>query len=143
MPMKCLKQNGPCGRFSHRRNPQALNRMLLSTKQTSNYLSCFLWETQHPTTHGDDSCEFFGGLHHSKEIHSYFSQQMYILFSWTENKLYVFVQVYFPFSTLPLLFFKNEYRICNSGRQQERLNGGCHWLVSGEQTGFRKHLECL
>lgn len=42
---------------------------------------------------------FLEGLHHSKEIHLHVSQQTHILFSWTENKLYVFVQVYFPFST--------------------------------------------
>lgn len=60
---------------------------------------------------------FFEVLHQSKEIHSYVSQKMHILFSWTENKLYVFVQVYFPLSTLPLLSFKNEYRICNFGSQ--------------------------
>lgn len=48
-------------------------------KQTSNYLSCFLWETQHPTAHGDDSCDFFlEGLHHSKEIHLYVSHAHFI-----------------------------------------------------------------
>lgn len=104
-------------------------------KQTSNYLSCSLWEAQHPTTNGDDSCDFFfsQGLHHSKETHSYGSQQMHISFSWTENKQYVFVQVYFPLSTL-LLFFLTKYQICNFERQNKRLKGGCHRLIYGERT---------
>lgn len=59
-------------------------------KQTSNYLSCFLWETPHPTTQADDSCELSGELRHFKEIHPYVSQQMHILFSWTENYMPLF-----------------------------------------------------
>lgn len=72
-------------------------------KQTSNYLSCFLWETPHPTTQADDSCELSGELRHSKEIHPYVSQQMHILFFSMENYMSLFKFIFL----LLLLFFKN------------------------------------
>lgn len=99
--------------------------------QTSNYLNCFLWETQHPTTQGDESCDFFlEGLHHCKEIHSCVSQQMHILFS---SRHTVCLWIYFRLSTLLLLFFKNKYEVCNLKGNTKNCVVVVTGLISGER----------
>lgn len=100
--------------------------------QTSNYLNCFLWETWHPTTQGDDSCDFFwrGCIIVRKFIHMFLNK---CTFYFHLDILCVFVWIYFHLSTLLLLFFKNKCEVCSLKGNTKNCVVVVTGLISGER----------
>lgn len=104
--MKCLEQYGRGADLLMEETRRHIIESLPVGKQTSNYLSGFLWEAQPPATQGEDSRESAGGAApFSGNALLRFSTNAHFIF--LGGKLRVFVQVYVPVATLLLLsFFK-------------------------------------
>ena len=106
MPMKCLKQYGHGADLLIEETRRHIIDSLPVGKQTSNYLSGFLWETQPPTTQGEDAGEFAGGAASfwGNSLMCFSTNAHFISLG---GKLYVFVQVCVPLATWLLFKIMN------------------------------------
>lgn len=119
------------------------HRMPLDQKQTSNYLSCFLWGAQRPTTHGDDPDSSGRSCIVLRKFIPV-SQQMRILISWTENSMFWFKFIFLWLLCFLCFFFLKiniKYGLLNGNAED--------WVavvvgrLRGDSCEYKKHLEGL